>query len=106
MAPSLPGGVGSPTSKSSRLVILQGFPGLQETNKQSTRFSEGRVMATDTKTDDGDDDDDDDDDGGQCLLTTRARSDAKSFTCSNSFVLCNNAKRPTMRLPHFTAKDR
>ena len=62
MAPNLPGGAGSPTSKNSQLVILQGFPGFQETNKQSTRFSTGRITATDTHTEEEEDDDDDDDD--------------------------------------------
>lgn len=81
MAPSLPGGAAGRTSKNSQLVILQGFPGFQETNKQSTRFSRGRITATatdpHTKNDDGNDDEDDD--RGQYLLTTGVRLGAKSF---------------------------
>lgn len=83
MAPSLPGGAAGRTSKNSRLVILQGFPGFQETNKQSTRFSRGRITATDPHTENDDDnddeDEDDDDDRGQYLLTTGVRLGAKIF---------------------------
>lgn len=75
MAPSLPGGAAGSTSKNSRLVILQGFPGFQETNKQSTRFSRGGITASDPHTKN----DDDDDDRGQYLLTTGVRLGAKTF---------------------------
>ena len=45
-------------------VILQGFPGFQETNKQSARFFVGRITATDANTqDDGDGEDDEEGEG-------------------------------------------
>ena len=70
LPPSPVGRAGSPTSKNSQWVTLQGFPGLQETNKQSTRVFVGRVTATDMNTkDDGEGDDGD----GDHLLTTRAK---------------------------------
>lgn len=74
LPPSPVGRAGSPTSKNSQWVPLQGFPGLQETNKQSTRVFVGRVTATDMNTKDYSDDDGEGDDGdGDHLLTTRAK---------------------------------
>lgn len=80
MAPSLPGGARSPTSKNSQGVISQRLPGLQETNKQSTRFFGGSLTTIDTSTEDNDDGDAD---GGH-LLTTSAGFGAKRVLHTNS----------------------
>lgn len=75
MAPSLPRGQGSPTSKNSPSVMVQRVSGLQERNTRSARFFGARIAAAVANTKDNDDADGD----GERFLATCAGCSVEAF---------------------------